>query len=77
MFRKSVLLMAYIGIISSVVMFIITNDMRFGFITTWFLMAMYHDAYGRPGNFIIKIEAPKDITNQQEDSTDEGDSDRD
>ena len=77
MFRKIVLPMAYIGVIASAMTFVITNDMRFGFIATCLLMAMYHNAYGRPGNFIIKIEAPKDTTRQQEESTDEGDSDRD
>lgn len=77
MFRKIIFPMAYIGFISSMVMFIITNDMRFGFIATCLLMAMYHNAYGRSGNFIIKIEAPKDTTRQQEDMKDEGDSDRD
>ena len=77
MFRKIIFPMAYIGFISSMVMFIITNDMRFGFIATCLLMAMYHNAYNKPDKIFIKIEAPKDTTRQQEDMKDERDSDRD
>lgn len=77
MFRKIVLPMAYIGVIASAMTFVITDDMRFGFITTWFLMAIYNDVYNKPDKIFIKIEAPKDTTRQQEDMKDEGDSDRD
>lgn len=76
MFRKYALPIAMnVGMLISMTAFILTNDIRFGFLATWFVLGFLNETSQKPVN--IFIEAPKDDNLQQEEKTDEGDSHRD
>lgn len=76
MFEKYVIpITMSVGMILSIVGFILTKDLQFGIILTWYIIWLCHKIEPRTVN--IFLEAPKDDNKRQEEKTDEGDSHRD
>ena len=75
MSKKIFLIAVYIGMIIAAMTFIVTKDVRFGFITTWFIICLYHNM--DHGTVNVFIEAPQEGNKQQEERHNEGDSHRD
>lgn len=76
MFEKYVIpIVMGVGMLSSIAGFILTDDLRFGIILTWYIIWLYHKIEPRAVN--IFLEAPKGDNSPQEEKCDEGDSHRD